>query len=357
MVNELDFEEIDQALEDMSNLDGITNAIAEDVAKIDHVVKNTTSKKEKKSSKNVVKNTTKKSKASEKTSSKPKKTSKSETKETNVDNNDGEIVMVKVKKKPVPEPEEVVHQPNPKTGKFMDIVSPLSDMSIKGVRPSKQGGDSIDEVLISETSMVTEVTTVVADNSYMEKDDIILDRERIEGAGLDPDAAIGDLSDQLEDISSDISEEPFGEILQSFTSDTSEKIANEIADDVSDDLERLADILDIPDHSDAFLENVSIEKRPLGGESELPSAVAAIDGTRSVANTIKDEVSEKSVNNDIDESEKLSENNKKNKKSNKAKSNKSAKKSSSTVLYVLLVILFVILGSSLGVLAYFSGLF
>jgi hypothetical protein len=391
MVNELDFEEIDQVLEDMNNLDGITNAIAEDVAKIDSVVKKTTSQKRQKSSGNVVKNTTSKAtpKAKKPTPKPPavaKESVKDSAKDTAKDtakNTDeppaesqGESVLVKVKKKPAPEPEieEVVFQPNPKTGKFMDIVSPLSDMSIQGTRPLKDDVKNTSQtpILITETSVVATVTTpVAAEDEYIEKDDKIADRERIEEAGLNPDAAIGDLANQLEDISDDDSSDPLDDILQSFDGGE-DGVETEIADDVESDLEKLADILDIPDHSDAFLENVEISKRPLGGGEEAASVI----GATAVAEAELDTPASDEIEADrefIEDSKGLDEwlGDKKSNRSKPAKADKLAKldkpaklenfskpaKKSNLVLYILLFVLFAILGISLGVLAFFSGLF
>jgi hypothetical protein len=376
MVNELDFEEIDQVLEDMSNLDGITNAIAEDVAKIDNaenVVKKTTPKKSKPVKKNVVKNTTKKAapKPTPKTepkAAKPAPQPKKAEKENSAEDRPGEIVMVKVKKQPVVE-EEIVFQPNPKTGKFMDIVSPLSDMSIQGSRPSKNDVKITTEapLLLTETSVVATITTPPAED-FIDKEDLVADRERIEEAGLNPDAPIGDLADKLEDITEEESDDPLDDILQSL--DSQSAAAEDIADDVDDELEKLADILDIPDHSDAFLENVEISKRPLGGGEETASVIgaAAVDSAELDVPDVAEAKADKEFVEDSkgleqwlasEKTDQPAEPAKPAKAEKKPKPAKPAKKpkSNNVVLYILLIVLFLILGASLGVLAFFSGLF
>lgn len=386
MVSELDFEEIDQALEDMNNLDGITNAIAEDVAKIDNVEKKTTPKKSKAAKKTVVKNTTNEVKPK---SAKPKKTANepivntaSKTKDDRPEepkslpepeqksDNEGEVVMVKVKKKPAPEPEEVVFQPNPKTGKFMDIVSPLSDMSIKGARPLKNDMKKVVDgaSVVTETSAVEIVSVVesinepvVPEPEPIEIDNIIADRERIENSGLDPDESIGNLTDQLESMNDDESNDPLNDILQNFDSDPVEQVATEAVDEMDNDLEKLADILDIPDHSDSFLENVEIAKRPLGGGEETIGAIAVAETGLNASDIIEAKADKefiedaKNVNDWFDDKKEIKPQS--DKKVKKKKANKPVKKTSNVVLYVLLIVLFVILGASLGVLAYFSGLF
>jgi hypothetical protein len=432
MVSELDFEEIDQVMEDMGNLDGITNAIAQDVAKIDSVVKKTTPKKPKspkktaQSKKSVVKNTTEKpsaktSQLSTKSTTKsspnttnssvskphdkpmpneaaPRSGSKSKTatekpEQTVVPSDStqrddansesvGEYVLVKVKKKPAPEPEPVVYQPNPKVGKFMDIVSPLSDMSIQGKRPLKDDVKitTYDPILLSETSTVTTLTEL-PENDFIESEDKVADRERIEQAGLDPDAAVGDLANQLEEISDESPEDELDNILQSFDSEPSSVAAepSEAPDVTEDELEKLADILDIPDHSDAFLENVEIAKRPLGGGEETISAIGS-SALGDVGLAPAELAEAKADEEFIDDSSVLDEWLKGEKPSGaiepakpagpvkpvkpakpakpaKQTLPKPARKKSNAVLYILLVVLFAILGVSLGVLAFFSGLF
>ncbi|MDR3125991.1 MAG: hypothetical protein LBU20_02910 [Candidatus Nomurabacteria bacterium] len=408
MVNELDFEELDQVMEDMSNLDGITDAIAQDVAKIDSVVKKTTPKKPKTAKSvvknttvgtgvkksvdgvvglnNVVKNTTNKASKSSKENGSGKglknkaapkadtKTSSTKAKSKNNDkspDNRGEIVLVKVKKPPIFE-EEVVFQPNPKVGKFMDIVSPLSDMSITGARPSKNDVKitTPSPILIAETSVAAATITVPSDD-FVEKDDLVADRERIAESGLDPDASIGDLADKLEDIPDEEPEDVFDDILQSLA-DGGDQPSDETADDVEEELEKLADILDIPDHSDAFLENVEIAKRPLGGGEEAVGAIGAtaVDSAELGAPDSAETKADKEFIEDSKIADEWLDNQKQPKPARKAKLNKAAKKaqkqeylkhtakkSNNVVLYVLLIVLFAILGASLGVLAFFSGLF
>ena len=379
MVNELDFEEIDQALDDMNSLDGITDAIAEDVAKIDKVAKNTTPKKPKSAKKTVVKKTTNNSKpklpASKKASVEPKtdhakaevkkpepvvkQETKTEPESEPEKSDDGEIVMVKVKKKPAPEPVPVVYQPNPKTGKFMDIVSPLSDMSIKGARPLK---NELNNAEIEEVVPVIEAETSVIEVAPIEMDSIISDRERIENSGLDPDEPVGNLADQLDEAEGEVNDS-FSDILQNFDNEPEKEIAEEVMNDVEDDLEKLADILDIPDHSDAFLENVEIAKRPLGRNEEVMGAMAVTE-TKSSA-PIPDMAEMKASKEFVEDTkglddwfdDKKEKKPKAEKKAKKKKADKPAKKSGNVVLYVLLIVLFVILGASLGILAYFSGLF
>jgi hypothetical protein len=378
MVSELDFEEIDQVMEDMTNQDGITDAIAADVAKIENVVKKTTKKKVKDNRGNVVKNTTEKAavktgKTAAKSAAKPaekpveKVVEKTTEKPTEKPADDGgEIVLVKVKKKPAPEPEEIVYQPNPKTGKFMDIVSPLSDMSIQGARPLKSDvkNQKNETLLITETSVVAIAPIVADEDDTIEKDDLVADRERIEEAGLDPDAAIGDLTDQLEEIADDDADDDLDDILQSFDSDTETEVADEVADEAQDELEKLADILDMPDHTEAFLENVEVAKRPLGGGEEAVSSM----GAAAIADTefgAADSAEMKADTEFLEDTRGLDEW-LDNTKPSKPKADKRpskidlpapTKKGSNVVLYVLLVVLFVILGASLGALAYFSGLF
>jgi len=379
MVNELDFEELENTLDEMSGMEGITDAIAEDVAKLDNVAKKTTPKSKPKTiKKKSVKNTTNltkqdriKDKPQTDISTKKTKTAPSPSLEPiskpkpapEKNKNEGEMVMVKVNKKPTPEPEKVVYQPNPKTGKFMDIVSPLSDMSIQGIRPSKNNSlNNIkdDNISVMEMSAV-EIKTPVIEEEYIETDNIMSDRQRIENSGLNSDESIGNLSDQLENIENE--EEFLNDITENFD-DSMDDIANEAAEDMGENLENLANILDIPDHSDSFLENVQINKRPLGSQQE------AIDGMASTAladsSLITPSFSEakanrefiedaKSLNKLFDEEKEVIA--KDIKKLNKQKNNKTANKGNNAVLYILLVVLFIILGTSLGMLAYFSGLF
>jgi hypothetical protein len=202
----------------------------------------------------------------------------------------------------------------------------------------------------------------VPEDDFIDKEDLVADRERIESAGLNPDAPIGDLADQLEDISDSEPDDPLDDILQSFDNQNSDVAAS--ADNTEDELDKLADILDIPDHSDAFLENVEIAKRPLGGGDEAVNVI----GAAAVGNSELDAPNSAEAKADrefIEDSKGIDEwlgNKKPSRPKNLAKKSgtsvaKPVKKSNNIVLYILLIVLFLILGVSIGVLAFFSGLF
>jgi hypothetical protein len=387
MIKELNFEEIDQMMEEMGGNDNITSAIAADVAKVDDIIKKTPAKTAKAPAakkKPIVKKAAAKTPATKSTVAKkssPKKPSA------------GEAVDVKILTKT--QPVETKTIPNPKTGKFMDIVSPLSDMSIQGKRPTK-GEEPTKEV--AEVEVITSSTVVATIDDEPESEDLLSELEEltVDETDLDDKPIETEVDQPASEAESEPEVEPESELKSEIEPDlpVEENEESEILDDedmalgdildnlegMSDDtglvpddpgenLENLADIVDIPDHSEAFLENVEIEKRPLGGGESVVSSVGSAsvekvvnfgdDAAEEVADQefIKDKPTPKWLESKpkVKSSQPVADS-KTSKKPAKLKPPKVAKKGSAT-LYVVLIILILILGGAAGALAYFSGLF
>ncbi|MDR1197304.1 MAG: hypothetical protein LBL08_03490 [Candidatus Nomurabacteria bacterium] len=389
-MKELDFEELDQVMDDMKDSDNITKSIAADVAKIEEIKKVSDKPKPVKPAV-----TTKKPAAKKTTAPKKKPAEKPKSKKSD----EGERVFVKVLTKP-PEPEVITFQPNPKTGKFMDLVSPLSDMSIQGERPKLDAAteelpaaeefvienapvdEPVDnEPVAEELTMEEEPTVEVVSVSEVEV------RERLNNAGLDPDATLEELDESFEEPETDETED---EVLDSIMKDLEDEPEAEVSEvaEAAEELEQLADILDIPDHSEAFLSDVEIEKRPLGGEeTAVEMGALAVEEAKDIAPITEEEKTDPATEKEILADEEFIKDELKTdivkepapeKKPEKTKPEKPAKapkppkpskppkpvrmsgeprKGTKVILYILLVILFIILGGSLGALAYFSGLF
>jgi hypothetical protein len=360
-------------MEEMGGNDNITSAIAADVAKVDDIIKKAPAKTAKAPA-------AKKKPVAKKAAAKKSSTQKSGTSET-ID------VKILTKTRTV-KPKTV---PNPKTGKFMDIISPLSDMSIQGKRPTK-GEEPVEEV--AEVEVVTSSTVITTNEpesdllSELEEltvDETDLDSESV-GTEVDQPAPEAESEPELEPESEPESEiEPdlpveeneeseilndedlaLGDIL-----DNLEGMSDDtglVPDDPDENLENLADIVDIPDHSEAFLENVEIEKRPLGGGESVASSVGSAsvekvvnfgsDADEALADQefIKDKPTSRWLGIKSKTKPAQHTNLKAPKKPTEIKPLKAAKKGSAT-LYVVLIILILILGGAAGALAYFSGLF
>ena len=349
MVTELDFEELDDMMEQMDEAQDLTASIAADVAKVSP--KQAAKKPAKKSPKKPAEQkpagkVVKVTKAKVATNpQKPKLDVKAQTKPMPAKAEEGERVMVRVLTQYAEEPEEPVYQPNPKVGKFMDFVSPLSDMSVEGERPNLPT-----PIIVVEASETTvEVVEEVSDDEDDEEN-----RERLEKNGLDPDATVEEMMDAAEPEDDD-------EFLEELMS----SLGDDIEEEPEPNEQEGADILDMPDRSEAFLPEVDIEKRPLGGNAV--AAAMEIDPKEAAADKAfaEDKPDERWLEQD---KQKPGLSKKEQKKAAKLAAKQAKKQPKPQVphkkksrvgqafLYVFLIILLLILGGSLGALAYFSGL-
>lgn len=221
MSEDIDFAEIDKMMAAMEDDTKTKRSIAADVSGDNTVVKKTTVKpkaKIKSKSKKIVDNTPK-----EKTP---------------------EIVAVKIGTKPKtaekkPSPRTV---PNPKTGKFMDLVHPMSDMSSE-TRPDRKAPPVV--VVKTVASQAISMSSVV-------------------GSIKDEPVATGNLEDAL-DLGMTV-EDALAE-FQAEVTDTVEKSLVDELDRLQDSTDGSADDMSYHEFDAPFLENVDVEKRPLGGDA------------------------------------------------------------------------------------------
>ena len=362
MVTDLDFEEIDDLMGQMSDAQDLTEAIVADVAKITQ--KSPTKKASRK--KSTPKSTSPK-KDEVMTKPEPKNTVENVVVETNISNddakqkestikedvgikdpipkdNDGTKVSVRVLTKYIEEPKTPVYKPNPKTGRFMDIVNPNNDMTIHAKKtPAPTIIPVATIVETSETIIeMVEDKDVVEDSSTNEDD-----RERIEKNGLNPDATIEQMMEIAEPSDND---------------DFLDEIMNNLGEDIEEDLSEtnsdnnVADILSFPDRSDAFLSELDIEKRPIGGSAVANTVMPVEENKITADETFVDTDTNNENTISKKEQKKINKNLKKQAKYTNKKPQKKSK-AGQALLYIALIILLVIFGSALGALAYFSGLF
>lgn len=395
MVTELDFEELDGLMGQMSDAQSLTDAIAADVAKVSGDKKPKKTKATQKTVKKPVKSAVKKvdnnaivatveepesgvviAKKSPEVNKPKVITSQDEDmpvkavkikhpvkkeqpkppapKATDTESENGTRVAVKVLTKYAEEPETPVYKPNPRVGRFMDMVDPKNDMKT----PKKTSIPITPITTVVETTQ-TVVETVEEIRQIPEED--IDDYDRIQKSGLDPEATIEEMMELGEPEEEDQADDEFlEEMMNSLGEDIDSEINEpEITEDES--AKAAADILDFPDRSDAFLSNAEIEKRPLGGSAVAASVMMMEnDDVTPFSPSITPEKPElntpetsKISNKELKKSDKIA------KKQAKALPSKQKKTSKvrQTLLYFALILLLAILGGSLGALAYFSGLF
>lgn len=211
----------------------------------------------------------------------------------------------------------VEYQPNPKTGKFMDVVHPMSDMSAE-TRPDRKSPP-----------------TVIASNVAAQAI-IMVD------PGIKPDMeseSIDDGPDDTEEVSVTDDDVPEFEI-EAFVEEeiTVAPVELDEMPDIEPALgpDKVYGDIDMP-----FLENVTVEKRPLGGGD--PSARAIEPSDKLTAG-----------HSDLDPSNSHADNRVKSRKTPARTSKKH--KVVSVILYVILILSIILLGVLVGAMAYLSGM-
>lgn len=376
MVTDLDFEEIDDLMGQMSDTQELAEAIAADVAKVSpKPVKRKAQKKVAPQKvdieddkpdiviapKAVVNQSAIKKEAqtedipaikpARQIESKQAKPTISSVTKDEKSAADGMKVSVRVLTKYAEEPEEPIYKPNPRTGRFMDLVDPKNDMTI-----AKQGAKvAIPVATIVETVETRETTVEMIEDVPEVSTSDAPDRDRLERSGLDPDATVEEMMElsELED-GDEFLEEMMNNLGEDIEEDSEQ---NDIAEN-----DPAADILSFPDRSDAFLSEVDIEKRPLGG-SAVANSVMMADAKEEAANEafINDEPSARQLGvpkiSKKDQKRKDKDDGGQIKGMQMVSTPKKKSRAGQVLLYIALILLLAILGGALGALAYFSGLF
>jgi hypothetical protein len=315
MSEDIDFKEIDDLMAAMSDDAQAKKSIAAEVSADQPVIKK---------------------KASE-PKAKPTAKAKPTTKTKPAPKTDGEVVDVKVNSKSAPEPEaelEVEFKPNPKTGHYMDLVHPMSDMATTE-RPDRKAPPVVIVKTVAAGAISLVSPDATSDINDPPADEVLVD---------EPQEPKDDDDDILDDI--------IGEV---------DAIVDAAAADESDDLDRLADELSYGDLETPFLENVKVEKRPLGGgeleEREIRLKELAEAEENRTINQAKEEAADEDFISDKNHTNWASDPKKQPETPPKQPAKKKTHGALSVFLYILLIVLLVILGGAIGVLAYFSGLF
>jgi hypothetical protein len=209
MSEDIDFTEIDELMAEMDNDIQTKRAIAVDVSTDEVVI-------EKKSS-------------AKKTKPKVK------------------VSKTKPKTEPEDQPEKPVeYKPNPRVGKFMDMVHPMSDMSIEP-RPDRQAPP----VVIKKTVAAQAIILVESD---IEPDSDVIDDAVDDGLDLEENYEIDEVDSEFDTSvltkEEDAVEPPEIDEIINMGGESTLGVGYDTS--YSD--------LDVP-----FLENVEVEKRPLGG--------------------------------------------------------------------------------------------
>ena len=307
MSEDIDFAEIDKMMAAMENDTKTKRSIAADVSSDKTVVKKNTAKP------------------------RPKMTSVPKTKKTNdADSKKSmpEIVPVKIGTKPKPEEPEGPPKilPNPKTGKFMDLVHPMSDMSSE-VRPDRKAPP----IVVVKTVATQAIS--MSNTSEQPKD-------------VSESAVV---TEEVVDLSLTV-EDALAEFQAEMAEVAEKSIANELGQ-LRDSVDELADEADYYEFDAPFLENVDVEKRPLGGDS----GATTLDDESQKLNS--DGPAKPELDNVGPAKKKLRKQKKEAGKLAKTQTKRSKKSSGfGTFLNIILVLSIITLGYILGSIAYLSGM-
>ncbi|MDR2523924.1 MAG: hypothetical protein LBC95_00030 [Candidatus Nomurabacteria bacterium] len=363
MSDDIDFTKIDKIMAEMEDDKNFVRAVAADVAKSEAAVETKAPTKAK--AKTTRKSPTKKTAPKKSPAQKKPRPAAPETEDG------GALVKVNILTKSKPEIPEV--KPNPRTGKYMDLVNPLSDMSIQGDRP----GNPLPEIIIVEDEPDDEPVEITTK--------VIAVVEEVEVDDPDMGPTVGELMDEYE-AGADEDDEP--EIEPEPTPQPQPDEEPEGADDdpngdrpFDDIMAELGDDdeLSFSDLEKPFLENVAVEQRPLGGGDPVVKEINLNELLQAEAELAVDEADEENADQDFISNKtsdkwlgltalksqpsspaKPEQPAPPVKKTSSApistpgKSPKSSRRGVGVFLTIALVILLVVLGAAVGALVYFS---